>query len=289
MATCRLHSYDGFVTYRHIRGGQNNCLVKTSGLRESVGRIKRYEHVMVSSALAKGQSLTLKIVSTLGIVFCTTAMAAPAFANTAATTSDNFRVSPEDLKANQTALGVSDPEFRALADNWGKINGATTKVEVAVPSINPVEIMKFSSGFGYRNAPTRGASRNHKGIDIPGPVGTPIFATADGKVDRAQWVSGYGKFIEINHGNAVQTRYGHMSALNVTPGQRIRKGDIIGYMGSTGRSTGSHLHYEVRIAGEAINPTSFLSPVKAADTNVNMLLAAKSAGSTAMGGPAEDE
>lgn len=161
----------------------------------------------------------------------------PAYANSAAASSDTFRVKPEDLKANQTALGVSDPEFRALADSWGKINGAASKVEVAVPSINPVEIMKFSSGFGYRNAPTRGASRNHKGIDIPGPVGTPIYATADGSISRAQWVSGYGKFVEINHGNAVQTRYGHMSALNVAPGQRIRKGDIIGYMGSTGRST----------------------------------------------------
>jgi murein DD-endopeptidase MepM/ murein hydrolase activator NlpD len=240
---------------------------------------------MVSSALASRQSLTLKAVSALGILVAVSAMT-PAYANSAAASSDTFRIKPEDLKANQTALGVSDPEFRALADSWGRINGAASKVEVAVPSINPVEIMKFSSGFGYRNAPTRGASRNHKGIDIPGPVGTPIYATADGSISRAQWVSGYGKFVEINHGNAVQTRYGHMSALNVAPGQRIRKGDIIGYMGSTGRSTGSHLHYEVRIAGEAINPTAFLSPVNA---SANVLLAAKTPDSKAMGGPAEDE
>jgi murein DD-endopeptidase MepM/ murein hydrolase activator NlpD len=135
----------------------------------------------------------------------------------------------------------------------------------------------------------RGASRNHKGIDIPGPVGTPIYATADGMIGRAQWVSGYGKFVEINHGNAVQTRYGHLSAMNVTPGQRIKKGDILGYMGSTGRSTGSHLHYEVRIAGEAINPTAFLSPVKAADTHANILIAAKTTDSKAIGGPADGE
>jgi murein DD-endopeptidase MepM/ murein hydrolase activator NlpD len=243
---------------------------------------------MVRSALASRQSLTLKAVSAFGIMVAASAMT-PAYANSAANASDTFRVKPEDLKANQTALGVSDPEFRALADNWGKINGAATKVEVAVPSINPVEIMRFSSGFGYRSAPTRGASRNHKGLDIPGPVGTPIYATADGMIGRAQWVSGYGKFVEINHGNAVQTRYGHLSAMNVVPGQRIHKGDVLGYMGSTGRSTGSHLHYEVRIAGEAINPTAFLSPLKAADTNVNILLAAKTTGSKAMGGPAEDE
>jgi murein DD-endopeptidase MepM/ murein hydrolase activator NlpD len=240
---------------------------------------------MVSSALANRQSLILKAVSALGIMVAVSA-ATPAFANSAASASDTFRVKPEDLKANQTALGVSDPEFRALADNWGKINGAVTKIEVAVPSINPVEIMKFSSGFGYRSAPTRGASRNHKGLDIPGPVGTPIYATADGMIGRAQWVSGYGKFVEINHGNAVQTRYGHLSAMNVVPGQRIRKGDVLGYMGSTGRSTGSHLHYEVRIAGEAINPTAFLSPIA---PNSNVLLAANSADTKAMGGPAEDE
>ena len=149
--------------------------------------------------------------------------------------------------------------------------------------------MKFSSGFGYRNAPTRGASRNHKGIDIPGPVGTPIYATADGTIGRAQWVSGYGKYVEINHGNAVQTRYGHLSAMNVTPGQRIRKGDILGYMGSTGRSTGSHLHYEVRIAGEAINPTAFLSPQTVDQAKSNILLASKTTDSKAIGGPAEDE
>lgn len=240
---------------------------------------------MVCSALATRQSLTLKAVSAFGILVAVSA-ATPAYANSAANASDTFRIKPEDLKANQTALGVSDPEFRALADNWGKINGAVTKVEVAVPSINPVEIMKFSSGYGYRSAPTRGASRNHKGIDIPGPVGTPIYATADGMIGRAQWVSGYGKYVEINHGNAVQTRYGHLSAMNVTPGQRIRKGDILGYMGSTGRSTGSHLHYEVRIAGEAINPVAFLSPASSA---ANLLLAAKTTDSKAMGGPAEDE
>ena len=243
---------------------------------------------MVSSALASCQSLILKAASALGILVAVS-VATPALANSAAASSDTFRISSEDLKANQSALGFSDPEFRALNDSWGRINGTAIKVEVAVPSINPVEIMKFSSGFGYRKAPTRGASRNHKGIDIPGPVGTPIVATADGIIGRAEWVGGYGKFVEVNHGNAVQTRYGHLSAMNVIPGQRIRKGDILGYMGSTGRSTGSHLHYEVRIAGEAINPTAFLSPVKSDPSIAKILLAAKTVDSTAIGGPADGE
>ena len=243
---------------------------------------------MVCSALAIRQSLILKAVSALGMLVAVSA-ATPAYANSAATASDSFRVKPEDVKANHTALGVSDPEFRALTASWGRINGAPSKIEVAVPSINPVEVMKFSSGYGYRSAPTRGASRNHKGIDIPGPVGTPIYATADGMIGRAQWVSGYGKYVEIEHGNAVQTRYGHLSAMNVVPGQRIRKGDVLGYMGSTGRSTGSHLHYEVRIAGEAINPVAFLSPLTADTANSNRLLAANSNVSKAMGGPADGE
>lgn len=243
---------------------------------------------MVRSALANGQSLTRKVVTAIGIMFVASAMTSPAMAASAAANSDSFRVSPEDVKANETALGVSDPDFRSLHSSWG-LKGAGTKVEVSVPSINPVELMNFSSGFGYRRAPTKGASRNHKGIDIPGPIGTPIYATADGTIGRAQWVNGYGKFVEINHGNAMQTRYGHMSALNVAAGQVVHKGQIIGYMGSTGRSTGSHLHYEVRIAGEAVNPTAFLSPASATKPKANVLIASAQTDSKAMGGPAEDE
>lgn len=212
-------------------------------------------------------------------------------ANSAAAASDSFRIAPEDVKANQTALGVSDPEFRTMHDAWGKVrSNASTKVAVSMPSINPVEMMNFSSGFGYRHAPTKGASSNHKGVDIPGPIGTPIYATADGTIGRAQWVNGYGKYVEIEHGNEVETRYGHMSALNVVAGQKVKQGDVIGYMGSTGRSTGSHLHYEVRVNGIAVNPMAFLAPAsgkKAADAK--LLLAAKQADSKAMGGPAEDE
>lgn len=246
---------------------------------------------MIRSALANGQSLTVKAVTAIGVAFFASAMATPAMANSAAAASDSFRIAPEDVKANQTALGVSDPEFRTMHDAWGKVrSNASTKVAVSMPSINPVEIMNFSSGFGYRHAPTKGASSNHKGVDIPGPIGTPIYATADGTIGRAQWVNGYGKYVEIEHGNEVETRYGHMSALNVVAGQKVKQGDVIGYMGSTGRSTGSHLHYEVRVNGIAVNPMAFLAPAsgkKAADAK--LLLAAKQADSKAMGGPAEDE
>lgn len=240
---------------------------------------------MKHSVLAVGQSLMGKVLFAGSIVVsASVATTAPAFANSAAAASDAFRVKPEDVAANKTALGVSDPEFRALHDSWGRVNGKAGKTTVAVPSINPVESMRMTSQYGYRTDPFQGRRKNHKGLDIAGPIGTPIYATADGIVGRAQWVSGYGKYVEVEHGNAIQTRYGHLSAMNVYSGQRVRKGDVIGFMGSTGRSTGSHLHYEVRIAGEPVNPTSFLESV----TNPSKtLIASKDADSKPMGGPAE--
>jgi murein DD-endopeptidase MepM/ murein hydrolase activator NlpD len=251
---------------------------------------------MLRSALAKSQSLIGKFALVGGAIVATTmftATSASATSAAASAASDNFRVAPQDVEANKTALGVSDPEFRALHDGWGRIKGAGQKSEVAIPAINPVSNMDFSSNFGHRRAPMRGASRNHKGIDIRGPVGTPIYATADAMVGRAQWVSGYGKLVELEHGNAIQTRYGHLSALNVYPGQRIRQGDLIGFMGSTGRSTGSHLHYEVRVGGDAVNPNSFL-PVAAVTVlapatvkTTNQLPVATVAASAIKGGPAE--
>jgi murein DD-endopeptidase MepM/ murein hydrolase activator NlpD len=238
---------------------------------------------MLNSALANRQSLVSKMLCAGGVAFVAVASLAPqsAFAASAAASaaSDNFRVAPEDVEANKTALGVSDPEFRALHDGWGRIKGASAKSDVAIPAINPVSHMDYSSNFGMRRAPMRRASRNHKGIDIRGPIGTPIYATADAMVGRANWVSGYGKLIELEHGNAIQTRYGHLSALNVSPGQRVRQGDLIGFMGSTGRSTGSHLHYEVRIGGEAVNPNSFL-PVVAAPAPAPFVVATASSNIT---------
>ena len=133
-----------------------------------------------------------------------------------------------------------------------------------------------------RSDPFRGNTRRHAGVDLAGPIGTPIHATADGIVSKAEWFGGYGQFIEIEHGGAFQTRYGHMSRLNVTENQRVRKGEIIGYMGSTGRSTGSHLHYEVRINGEAVNPIPYMHSAQ--------YVAARPSGTLAMaaGGPGDE-
>ena len=153
----------------------------------------------------------------------------------------------------------ADPRFRELFVTWQRLEQLETAV-TAIPSAQPVRSgANFTSGFGVRSDPFRGRAAMHGGIDLAGPSGTPIYATADGVIARSEWNSGgYGNLVEINHGQGIQTRYGHLSRLIAQPGQRIRRGELIGLMGSTGRSTGSHLHYEVRIDGRAINPLPFL-------------------------------
>src|SRR5690606_19539899 len=98
---------------------------------------------------------------------------------------------------------------------------------------------------GMRDHPVLGSRRAHKGIDLAGPTGTPVYAPADGVVAKAEWFSSYGLYIQVEHGGDLETRFAHLSRLNVAAGQFVNKGDLIGFIGSTGRSTGPHLHYEV--------------------------------------------
>ncbi len=130
---------------------------------------------------------------------------------------------------------------------------------VAVPVHKPVtgEIDK-SSPFGIRMDPFLHEAAMHTGIDFRGEMGEPIHATAAGTVTIAGWTGGYGKMVEIDHGNGLATRYGHLSEIDVSAGQKIRIGEVVGKLGSTGRSTGPHLHYETRINGEPVNPQKFL-------------------------------
>ncbi|HWR45679.1 M23 family metallopeptidase [Sporomusa sp.] len=115
-----------------------------------------------------------------------------------------------------------------------------------------------TSGFGSRNSPWGGGSEQHQGIDIANNMGTPIVATADGEVVRSEWSEGYGNIVQIDHGNGIATIYGHNSRIVVKVGQSVRKGQVISYLGSTGRSTGPHVHYEVRVNGAAVDPISFM-------------------------------
>jgi murein DD-endopeptidase MepM/ murein hydrolase activator NlpD len=127
-----------------------------------------------------------------------------------------------------------------------------------VPVRKPVEYMDITSPFGIRRDPFLGTPAMHTGIDLRGEVGKSVHATADGTVKNAGWDGGYGNLVEIDHGNGISTYYGHLSQIDVTVGQIIHAGQIIGKIGSTGRSTGPHLHYETRIDGEPVNPQKFL-------------------------------
>lgn len=201
----------------------------------------------------------------------------------AAATDIADRVLPSDGEDAATAIGVPDGEFRNLFFNWQSRDAQATGL-VSIPSRVPVDDIVVTSSYGYRSDPFKGRRKRHNGIDIAGPIGTPIYATADGVVGRAQWLGGYGRYVEIEHGGNIQTRYGHMSRLNVAPNQRVRRGDLIGFMGSTGRSTGSHLHYEVRIEGEPVNPAPFMQSSEYLVALENRINADQQ---IAIGGPAE--
>lgn len=132
---------------------------------------------------------------------------------------------------------------------------AAEKAPFAIPVKNAY---RFTSGFGYRRDPKTGGRRLHQGVDFAGPVGTPLYATADGVVTHSGWSSGYGRLVKIQHEFGIETRYAHMSKINVKSGQRVSRGDRIGDMGASGRVTGPHLHYEVRIGGKAVNPMTYI-------------------------------
>ncbi|PEQ12396.1 hypothetical protein B2G71_12275 [Novosphingobium sp. PC22D] len=187
--------------------------------------------------------------------------------------------------ANQSATGAEDEQFRKIFNSWqtfektgvpalaavaeaagqaGALGRSAITPAVSIPSRTPLEGYHLTSSFGMRVHPVTGGLRGHKGIDLGAPIGTPIYATADGVISKASWFGGYGLFISIEHGGELQTRYGHMSRLNVAEGQRVRKGEIIGFVGSTGRSTGPHLHYEVRVKGEAVNPIPYMQATELA-------------------------
>ncbi len=147
----------------------------------------------------------------------------------------------------------------ALGDLAGGLDLGTTLSGSNVPDMWPI-LGPINSGFGQREDPILGFGTGefHKGVDIGSPNGTPVHAPAAGRVVKAGLGSGYGNEIEIDHGNSIVTVYGHLSGFNVATGQQVVKGEVIGYVGHTGRVTGPHLHYEVQVRGIAVNPHRYL-------------------------------
>ncbi len=154
-----------------------------------------------------------------------------------------------------TSGGAPDADtLRAneLLNRLDEINLYRIAAESAPFAMPVLDSYRLTSNFGLR------WNRQHQGIDMAGPTGTPIYATADGVVIFAGWSSGYGRLIKIQHEFGIETRYGHLNAIRVEVGQRVSRGDRIGDMGSSGRSTGPHLHYEIRVGGEAVNPLNYI-------------------------------
>ncbi len=155
--------------------------------------------------------------------------------------------------AGQQVRQMQQVSSKAYASASGGVNAVSS----TTPSIWPVT-GTITSNFGYRGNPIGGGTGFHEGLDIAVDYGTPVRATASGKVSMAGWVDGYGNLVEIDHGNGFVTRYGHNSMLLVVQGQEVKAGDIISLAGSTGRSTGPHVHYEVRVNGTPTDPLLFL-------------------------------
>ena len=154
-------------------------------------------------------------------------------------------------------IAANDPQVRDL--QVGAVRQAAIAATFArIPAFLPVNHYEPSSDFGYRSDPFHGGGAFHAGIDMTGNTGDVIHAAADGVVVRAGWWAGYGKVVVIDHGNGLESRYGHMSRFHVKQGDVIRQGQTIGGMGSTGRSTGTHLHFEVRLDGRALDPQPFV-------------------------------
>jgi murein DD-endopeptidase MepM/ murein hydrolase activator NlpD len=162
---------------------------------------------------------------------------------------------PVKLSANAGAFERQLYRINITRSQMERLNRTLALVPYRKPVIGEVE---FTSGFGVRTDPFLGHPAMHTGLDFRAAMGDPVRATANGKVASAGWAGGYGRMVEIDHGNGLSTRYGHLSEIGVKVGDVIKIGQVIGAVGSTGRSTGPHLHYETRIDGEAVDPQKFL-------------------------------
>jgi murein DD-endopeptidase MepM/ murein hydrolase activator NlpD len=197
----------------------------------------------------------------------------------------------EPMDEDVWGVGVGGPELGASAELAGPVGGSLTTLNQDVdrllrqiqlqrhsfgeilerlrekteelshiPSIRPVDVGYISSGYGKRRDPFTGRFSRHEGIDYSARKGSNIYATADGTVRKAKYDRGYGYTIEIDHGNGIVTKYAHNAKLLVRRGQNVERGDVIAYLGDSGRSTAPHLHYEVRINGAPQNPLKFVLP-----------------------------
>lgn len=179
---------------------------------------------------------------------------------------EDIPVTDEEIAelANNTLTGLAalDPAIEEMKSRLQQTKTEVAKVQAAqrkMPTIWPTDNRRITSQYGVRKDPFNGSARFHAGVDIAGSVGDPIYATADGVVVHSERDNAEGNNITIDHGNGIRTRYMHMSKLIAKVGDKVSKGDVIGELGSTGRSTGPHMHYEVLVGGKTTDPMAYLN------------------------------
>ncbi|MDZ4094998.1 MAG: M23 family metallopeptidase [Paracoccaceae bacterium] len=171
-------------------------------------------------------------------------------------------LSPFSISTKGTALAPDEIRANAILGGLDRMN-LYRIAAIKSPFAMPVKAaFRFTSGFGYRRDPKGAGTRMHAGTDFAGAYGTPIYSTADGVVIEAGWKSGYGRAVMVRHAFGIETLYAHLSQIRVDIGQKVSRGDRIGDMGNSGRSTGTHLHYEVRIGNTPVNPMTFIKAAR---------------------------
>ena len=188
-----------------------------------------------------------------------------------------LRLTTDKLDQLDQMLYTQSKSYDFLANEVANMTDRTAHI----PAIQPISekyLRAMASGYGYRRDPIYGTSKFHEGMDFSSPIGTPVYATGNGTVTNASWKSQYGNLIEISHGYTYTTRYAHLSEILVKPGQAVKRGDLIGKVGNTGKSTGPHLHYEVRFRGQPQNPVNYYFYDLTPEEYDKMILEAENAG-----------
>ena len=228
--------------------GFDNVLVR---LTTSLDQVERRQMAALS-AVEEGMDSRMRrmrgVVSDLGLNLASLEAAVPR-------TAMGGPFVPVKLTANAGPFEKQLSRINVSRAEMDRLNRTLALVPYRKPVIGEVE---FTSGFGVRSDPFLGRPAMHTGLDFRAATGDPVRVTANGKVISAGWSGGYGRMIEVDHGNGLATRYGHLSEINVKVGEVVKIGQVVGLVGSTGRSTGPHLHYETRIDGEAVDPQKFL-------------------------------
>ncbi len=197
---------------------------------------------------------------------------------------DLYKMSDKELLTKlYNNLNLLERQLYVQSLSFDELRGAAMKQKdklLHVPSVMPINVKDYSmsSGYGNRLDPVYGTVAFHAGLDFAAPEGTPVYATADGTVQAAERSSGYGNKIDISHGYNYVTRYAHLSKIDVHKGQQVKRGDKIGEVGSTGKSTGPHLHYEVRFKDEPQNPVNYYFMDVSPEEYNAMVLQAENAG-----------